>query len=117
VATNTQEQNKERKRILNYLAEEFKTPPDEIEKAFFVTNKSMALTQVGHRVMSKVFNFHQFKVKGTLLTKHIFGLKHLEYPYYLTEHWLILYNSQDTTLLELYGSADDFLDAYASDID
>ena len=113
---NTQEQNKSRKRIMKLLAAEFDTPWHEIEKAFFNSKNTMALSEVGHRVMSKVFNFHQFKIQGKLLTKHILGLKQLEYPYYVTEQWLVLYNSEDMTMAELYGSADEFLDSYADDV-
>lgn len=114
--TNTQEMNKTRSKIIEYLANEFDIPPFDLNKTFFKSDGTMALSEVGHRVMSKTFNFHQFRIKGQLLTKHYLGLRHLDYPYYLSESWLILYNAEDTTLLELYGSADDFLEAYANGV-
>lgn len=116
MATNTRERNSTRPKVIEFLAKEFDIPPNEIEKAFFKSADTMALTQVGHRIMSKVFNFKQFPIKSTLLTKHYLGLRHLEYPYFLTEKWLILYNAQDSVMLELYGSADEFLDAFANDV-
>lgn len=116
MATNTQETNSTREKVIAFLAEEFKTPADEINRAFFRSTNSMGLSECGHRIMTKVFSCHQFKITGKLLSKHYLGLKHLDYPYYLTEHWLILYNSQDTTMVELYGSANDFLDAYADGV-
>lgn len=116
MATSTQEKNKTRNKIIEFLSGEFDTPPTDIEKTFFKSHDTMGLTECGHRIMSRTFRFHQFKIKGPLLSKHYLGLRHLTYPYYLSEHWLILYNSEDTTLLELYGSADDFLEAYADDV-
>lgn len=111
--TNTQETKTTRKKVIEFLAKEFDTPPADIEKSFFKSHDTMGLTECGHRVMSRTFRFHQFSISGQLLSKHYLGLRQLEYPYYITDRWLILYNSEDTTLLELYGSADEFLEAYA----
>lgn len=116
MAKNTQETNNKRDMVIEFLAKEFSTPGEEISQVFFKSTKSMGLTECGHRIISKVFHFYQFKITSKLLSKHYLGLTHLDYPYYLTEHWLILYNSQDTTMVELYGSANDFLDAYAEGV-
>ncbi len=107
------QENKTRSKVVEFLAKEFKLPNSQIETNFFRSTDAMGLTELGHRVMSKVFRFHQYKVEGQMLAKHYLGLRCLDYPYYLTEHWLILYNSEDTTLLELYGSATEFLEAFA----
>lgn len=116
MGTNTQQTPSTREKVIEFLAKEFKTPAVEINDVFFKSDNTMGLSECGHRIMTKVFSFHQFKITQRLLAKHYLGLKGLDYPYYLTEHWLILYNSQDTTMVELYGSANEFLDAYADGV-
>lgn len=113
MATNTQEKSSTRQKVVEHLAAEFSTPSVDIDKTFFKSADAMGLTEVGHRVMSRTYNFKQFRIRGPLLSKHYLGLRNLDYPYYISEHWLILYNGEDSTLLELYGSADEFLEAFA----
>ena len=112
----TQEKNL-RTKILKLLAAEFDTPVRDIEKVFFKSKDTMGLTEVGHRVLSKTFEFKQYQITGPLLAKHYLGLRNLSYPYYITDRWLILYNREDSTLLELYGSANDFLEANTHEFD
>lgn len=113
---NTQEK-KIRKRVKKLIASEFNLTVKETEQVLFITENSMALTHHGHRILSSVYNYTQFYITETLLSKHILGLKQLNYPYYLTGKVLVLYSSEDATLAELYGSANDFLEAFSTEID
>ena len=73
--TNTQETKTTRKKVIEFLAKEFDTPPADIEKSFFKSHDTMGLTECGHRVMSRTFRFHQFSISGQLLSKHYLGLR------------------------------------------
>ena len=55
-------------------------------------------------MLTAVADCYVFEHDDDFLAKHIMALSALQYPWYLSKKYFILYSSEDAMLLKLHGS-------------
>lgn len=82
----------------------------DLEQLVFKRPMSLRLTYQGHMLMRAHVQCWQFEHDDLFLTRHIYGLGELKYPWYLSKKLFVLYGEDDALLLNLHGrDVQDFL--------